>query len=100
MTDRITTKDLEAVCQRVNRAVNGQEMEPYTRDKAEPGEKVGRFHANIDAYTLSGAYGGYSLHRIVNESGGVTDVFGCGHVPKRELYNRMQSFLRGIEAAA
>ena len=89
---RVTVADLEAVCQRINRAVNGSDMQPYVQDDA------GGWHANVDAYHLSGAYGGYSLHRTVNESGGISDVFGCGHVPKRELYDRMQSFLRGIEA--
>ena len=93
MSDRITQRDVEAVCRRINRVVNGAELEPYVRD----GDGL---HAVIGAYTISGAYGGVSLHRIVNENGGVTDVFGCGHMPKRELYDRMEAFLRGLEVAS
>lgn len=100
MAYRITQRDLEAVCQRINRTVNGREMNAYECDgETRDGEAHPRYHAVIDAYTLSGAYGGYSLHRIVNESGGVTDVFGAGHMPKRELYDRMHAFLRGFEIA-
>lgn len=96
--ERITVKDLEAVCARINRTVNGSEIEPWTRGDD------GRLHQAPNVYTLSGAYGGYSLHRNCDvdgdgESHGVHDVFGCGHVPKRELYDRMQSFLRGVEVA-
>lgn len=90
--ERISVKNLEAVCARINRTVNGREMAPWTLDEA------GNYRATIGAYTLDGAYGGYSLHRIVNEGGGVTDVFGIGHVPKRELYHAMHAFLRGLEA--
>ncbi len=95
---RITISDLEAVCARINRTVNGDEREPWTRDE-------NGLHQTPDVYVLSGAYGGYSLHRHCSvdgngESHGVSDVFGSGHVPKRELYDRMQSFLRGIEASA
>lgn len=96
---RITLKDLEAVCARINRTVNGKEMSPYGVSRHD-GDTRPEWRWNIDAYTLDGAYGGYSLHRVVGESGGVTDVFGCGHIPKRDLYERMQAFLRGIEAPA
>jgi len=53
----------------------------------------------IGHYHISGAYGGVCLHRTDNENGGVTDVFNCGHVPKRDLYNRMRAYLEGIERA-
>jgi hypothetical protein len=48
---------------------------------------------------LSGAYGGVALHRMYNAGGGVSDVFGSGHMSKRELYGRMHAFIRGMEAA-
>ena len=44
-------------------------------------------------YHLSGAYGGYSLHRTG------TDVFGCGHITKRDLSARISAKMRGIHAA-
>jgi hypothetical protein len=34
---------------------------------------------------------------MVNTGGGVTDIFGCGHVAKRDLANRMQAFIKGLE---
>ena len=45
------------------------------------------------AYNLSYAYGGVSLHKYIKPgSTAVNDVFRCGHVPKRDLYNRIQAF--------
>ena len=56
-------------------------------------------HSTIGAYTLDYAYGGVSLHQYVNEHGGVNDTFRCGYVLKRDLFDRMQSFIIGLEAA-
>jgi hypothetical protein len=94
---RITQRDLEAVCSRINRTVNGAELEPWTRVD-------GTLRQVPDAYSISYAYGGAALHRNCSvdangESHGVHDVFGY-HMPKRELYERMQAFLRGVEVAA
>lgn len=95
---RITQSDLEAVCTRINRTVNGQDREPWERVN-------GRLQQVPGVYSISYAYGGASLHRNCSldangESHGVHDVFGAGHMPKRELYDRMQAFLRGVEVAA
>jgi hypothetical protein len=87
----ITEKQLQAVCERINRAT-GQPLEPYTKTQT-------GFKTNIGNYHLDHAYGGVSLHRMTSEGGGVTDVFSCGHVPKRDLANRMWAFLNGLEAA-
>jgi hypothetical protein len=89
---RITRKHLEPVVARLNRETNSP-ASPWTC-----GED-GKYRANIGNYRLSGAYGGWSLHRMVNESGGVSDVFSCGHVPARDLYNQLHAYLRGIEFA-
>jgi hypothetical protein len=94
---RITQRDLEAVCARINRTVNGSELEPWERVD-------GKLRQVPDAYSISYAYGGAALHRNCSvdangESHGVHDVFGY-HMPKRELYERMQAFLRGVEVAA
>ena len=92
---RITQNDLEAVCRRINRTVNGAELEVYTRDES-------GLHQVPGAYQISYAYGGAALHRNCSvdgngESHGISDIFG-GHMPKRELYDRMQAFLNGYEA--
>ena len=88
---RITQSNLEAVAARINRTV-GAPLESYSR-----GED-GKLHANIGNYHISYAYGGAALHRMANAAGGVNDIFG-GHMPKRELYEKMHAFLRGLDAA-
>ena len=88
--DRIKRSHLDGLIRAINRKTNSPESS-YTRTKD------GKFTANIGNYHLSGAYGGVSLHRISNPGGGVEDVFSCGHVPKRDLYNRLRAFLEGLE---
>jgi hypothetical protein len=93
--ERIRERDLEAVCARINRTVNGSELEPYERTD-------GVFRQVPNVYSISYAYGGAALKRNCDvdasgESHGVSDVFGY-HMPKRELYERKQAFLRGVEA--
>ena len=89
MTTRITIANLEAVVARINR-ITGSPATPWRRE----GD---RNRANIGNYHLSHAYGGVSLHRMCNESGGVTTPLGLGHVPKRELYEQLHAFARGLE---
>ena len=87
---RITNKDLVDACKRINQ-IMGANPKPYTRDSE------GKYRANIGTYYIDGAYGGFSLFKMVSEGGGVNDVFGYGHITKRELYERMQAFIRGFE---
>ncbi len=91
MTERITQRHLDGLVQRINRATNSPEA---TYTKTDTGHA-----ANIGNYHLDGAYGGWELERMVSEGGGVSDVFRCGHITRRDLYNRMRAFLAGIEAA-
>jgi hypothetical protein len=88
--ERITLAHLQAIVDRINRET-GAPMEPYTIGAD------GKHHANIGNYHISRAYGGTCLHRMVNDGGGVSDVFGCGHVPARDLANRMHAYLAGID---
>ena len=85
--NRITTKDLQAVVDRINK-ITGSPTTSYT--KTDEG-----FRANINNYHLSGAYGGYALHRMCNDGGGVNDIFG-GFRPKRELYDLLHAYLKGL----
>ena len=95
MADRVTLATLESLCATIEHRVNGAAGGPlWTR--ADDGRSVAR----IGAYYIDGAYGGVALYRIVTDGGGVSDVLGCGHVPKRELANRMRAFIRGLEVAA
>ena len=88
---RITQSNLEAVAARINCTI-GAPLVSYTR-----GED-GKLHANVGNYRISYNYGGAALHRMTDAAGGVDDIFG-GHMPKRELYEKMHAFLRGLEAA-
>lgn len=88
---RITNKDLEAVVNRINDITNSPK-ESYVKNAD------GKFIAQIDNYHLSFAYGGVSLQRMHNISGGVSTPINSGHVSKRELYNLMQAYINGLYA--
>lgn len=88
-TNRITNKMLENLCERINTTL-GRPIAPYRRDAA------GKLHANIGNFHIDSAYGGVTLHEMQSVSGGVRNVFGCGYVAKRELWDRMQSFPTGL----
>ena len=88
MTTRITIKHLDAKADTINRMTNSP---------VESSQRVdGRYCANVGNYHISRAYGGYCLHRMVNESGGVSDVFSCGHIPARELAALMSAYMTGL----
>ena len=89
---RITIKDLEYTVDILN-VITNSPTEPWTKGKD------GKLRANVGNYHLSGAYGGWKLERMDNESGGVSDVLHTGYVSKRELHNAIKSFQCGIVAA-
>lgn len=90
-TQRVTTEQLQAIATRIN-MLTGSPLQPY--------ETVdGKYVAQAGCFHLSQAYGGFALHRITNTSGGCTDVLGRGHMPKKELCELMQAFIRGYSQA-
>ena len=52
---------------------------------------------NVGTYTLDRAYGGHKLIQITNSGGGCRDVLRTGFTTKRNLYNNIDSYIRGIE---
>lgn len=88
---RTTQKDLENVVTRINRIAGT----PATYSDKQPD---GKFKANIGHYHLDGAYGGWKLSQVVNEGGGIRNITH-GYAPKSVLYDQMQAFLSGLEAA-
>lgn len=88
---RITEKQLESLCDYLNTITNS----PATYGGR---NEAGQFKANIGHYHISHAYGGVCLHRVMNEGGGVNTPVVHGHVPKRELFNLMHAFIKGLEA--
>ena len=83
---RITIAQLQAVIDRLNR-ITDSPATPYADGKAQ-----------IGCYHLSRAYGGFCLHRMHNEGGGVSSPLSTGHIPARELLNLMHAYINGIEA--
>lgn len=87
MACRISIKDLEMLAMRINEAT-GSPAKPYVDSKAQ----VGNYH-------ISQAYGGVCLHRMHSVGGAVTTPLASYHEPKRALYDRMTSYLAGLECA-
>ena len=90
--DRITNKKLDYQVELINKIL-GRALEPYSKNEN------GEYHPNPGCFHLSGAYGGVALHEMSHKPGctGIIDVFGAGHMPKRELYDRMSAFIRGLD---
>jgi hypothetical protein len=78
--NRITIKHLEQLCDYLNK-LTGNPVEKW---------HIGNFH-------ISQAYGGVCLHRLVNPSGGISTPLIHGHVSKRELFELMHAFIKGLE---
>lgn len=89
MTTRITTAQLEALIARLNRITNSPET-PWTRVD-------GRNVANIGNFHLSFAYGGVCVNRMCNSSGGASTPIVGHHVPKRDLFELLHAFIKGVE---
>lgn len=90
--ERITRKHLVQLCDRLNQ-ITGQPAEPYvSTDKG--------YVAQVGNYHISGAYGGYCLHQMSNEGGGVRCPIVNYHGPARELHGRMLAFMDGYELGA
>lgn len=88
--NRITNSNLESLVLRINKTLKRPET-PYTREGERNKANIGNFH-------LSFAYGGICLHEMHNEGGSVNTVLNTGYTTKRELWDAMQAFLKGIEA--
>ena len=92
MKQRITEADLRELCDKINTTTDSP-LRPWgiTTDY--------KSMANVGCYHISCAYGGVALHRIHNSGGAVSSPLGGGHMPKRELYERLQAFLSGLNHA-
>lgn len=86
---RITKKALEAQVAHIN------ELTDSPKNYSEV--VYGKNKIQVGHYHLSGAYGGWMLCRTMNYSGGVDCPLEQYHAPKRDLFNSMSAFIRGIE---
>ena len=71
--------------------ITGNPMASYLRYKDDT------YVAQVGNYHLSHAYGGVTLNQMSNIHGGIHETFSCGHVPKRDLFNRLCAYIDGIE---
>lgn len=91
--ERITKQHLQRTVDRIN-SLTGMPSQPYAMVDGKCQPQAGCYH-------LSWAYGGVQLHRMSLCAGctGVTTALYTGYTTKRDLYNQMYSFIRGLEAA-
>ena len=84
----ITDKDLDTLALRINE-LQGTPLQPYADGKPQ-----------ANCYHVQQAYGGVNLARMSSVSGssGTSNIFAIGYTTKRDLYNRMQAYICGIEA--
>ena len=87
-----TTYMLEARIEYLNKLTNSPAT-PYTRTES------GNLVANVGNFHLSHAFDGVCLHRMRNESGGVTTPIVSFHITKRDLYDRINAYIDGIQFA-
>jgi len=82
----ITERQLEGVVYLLNKQLD-RPVKPWERV-----EGSAKLRANVGNLYVDYALGGVSLVEMITETGAVDEVFLIGHVPKRELYNRIQGY--------
>lgn len=89
---RTSIKTLQSLVETIN-SITKSPATPYTR------RKTGGVKANVGNFNLSQAYGGYCLHRMHNEGGGVTTPLMSCHVSARECEAALRAFISGLDFA-
>jgi hypothetical protein len=87
--NRITKKNLQARIETINSILN-RPATPYS-------QVDGKLNANIGNFSLSQCYGGYCVHLMVNDGGGVSTPIWNGHIPARDAYERISAFIAGLQ---
>ena len=86
-SNRITEKDLRELCERLN-LLTDSPLTPYSKDAN------GKFLPNAGNYYLDYAYGGVQLQRISPR--GCETPLGGGYCTKREMYDKIHAYMRGM----
>lgn len=92
---RITDKHLDGLINRLNKLTGNPETY-CTTTKNEDGANAS-FKTNVGHYHVSYAYGGCELQQVVNEGGAVSTPLNTGFTTKRDLYEKIHAFIKGIE---
>ena len=88
--EKITAKRLEQMAAAINAELGVKATEAWTQ------QEDGSYKANIGYHHIHSSGYGYSLVRLCNESGGITDILH-GRT-KREIMQQMRAFLFGLAA--
>jgi len=89
--NRVTESQLLSLVARLNN-LTGNPVNSYT-------ETESNFVANVGNFHLSHAYGGVALMQMCNEGGGCSMPLMQGHTTKRDCYDQIYAFVKGIEYA-
>lgn len=96
-TDQLNSTQMTTRINRAHLDAKADTLNVMMKTPAAPYRTVdGKAAANVGNYHISGAYGGYCLHRMATEGGGAHDVFSVGHVPARELAGLMSAYMAGM----
>ena len=87
---RVTKKQLESKIEYLNKVAGT----PETGFRL---LKDGTWRSNPNHYYLQGAYGGWKLEQTCGNHGGANDPISMGFVSKRECYELVAAYIRGIE---
>lgn len=86
---RIRKNELEILVSRLNEIME-MPAKPWSKGAD------GKLRANVGNYHLDQAYSGVKLVQMQNEGGGIRDVLSMGYESKRDAYNQIQAYLRGL----
>jgi hypothetical protein len=87
--NRITIKVLEDRCLYLNKLTHSP-LDSHTKLEGKLISNEGHCH-------ISQGFNGVSLYRYANNSGAIRNVLNIGNSTKRELYNLMNAYIKGIE---
>ncbi len=90
---RVKQADIEHQIERLNNAI-GVPNELSTK------QPDGTFKRNPKVFYLAMAYGGYKLEQQCATGSGCRDVLNTGYTTKRELYQAIDCYMRGMDDGA
>lgn len=92
VSNRVTREDLADLCKRINELTNSPTTMGIKLPRGEVRHNVGHFHCQP---VPDG--GGYEFRRIDMPYGGSVNVLGTGAIPRKDMFNRLNAFIKGIE---
>ena len=88
MSNRITIKELEGVCNLLNKLTDSP-LEPRVMVDGKRVSQIGNYHLGL-------AYGRYGIHRMISTGGAISEPIFSGYRPAREAYDLAHAYIRGL----